>query len=122
MTNNNSIQTKADNFAYITFKMQASMHATDARFYGTEHTVHRICSCVLACAAGNMELLKSAKLGIVDGFNRLKNEENLPILSYDTISVILKKIDSDSKTVGYGKSYTQTLKGLDSSQGFKAMP
>jgi len=97
MPNNDSIQTKADDFAYITFKMQASMHETDKNFYGSESTVHRVCSCVLACANGSEELLKSAKVGIVDGFNRLKNEENLPILSYDTISDILKNINDKFK-------------------------
>jgi len=97
MPNTESIQVKADNFAYITFKMQASMHETDKKFYGAESTVQRICSCVLACANGSEELLKSAKNGILDAFNRLKKEENLPILSYDTISHILKNIDKESQ-------------------------
>ena len=93
MPNSDSIQTKADNFAYITFKMQASMYETDNKFYGLENTVHRICNCIFACAQKNEKLLYNAKRGIIDGFNRLKNEENLPILSYDTISDILKNID-----------------------------
>ena len=97
MPNSESIQVKADSFAYITFKMQASLHETDQIFYGTENTVHRICSCVLACANGSEELLTSAKDGIIDAFNRLKKEESLPILSYETVSNILKNIDDKSK-------------------------
>jgi len=44
-----------------------------------------------------MNLLDGAKEGLLSGFNRLKNEENLPIISYDTIENILKLIDEKSK-------------------------
>jgi len=94
MFNTQSMQVKAYNFAYITFKMQASMCETDTKFYGLENTVERTCSCVIACIDDNIALLLSAKQGIIEAFNRLKNEENLPILSYDTISDILKRIDN----------------------------
>ena len=97
MSNTQSMQVKAYNFAYITFKMQANMCETDTKFYGLESTVDRICSCIIICIDENTALLLSAKQGIVDAFNRLKNEENLPILSYDTISDILKQIDDKSQ-------------------------
>ncbi len=97
MTDTQEIQIKADDFAYVTFKMQANLYETDEFFYGVENTVERICSCILSCTQESQELLSQAKRGIVDAFNRLKNEENLPILSYDTITDVIKYIDDKSK-------------------------
>jgi len=90
---NLSIEEKANSFAYITFKMQANMHGVDQKFYGLENTVKRITSCIFACASGSSELLQSAKTGMIDGFNKLKHEENIPILCYETIDEIIQILD-----------------------------
>jgi len=92
-----TIQSKADNFSYITLKLQADMYEIDNSFYGIEHTTQRVSNCILACVNKDMNLLAGAKEGLLSGFNRLKNEENLPIISYDTIENILKLIDEKSK-------------------------
>ncbi len=96
MADTQGIQIRADDFAYVTFKMQANLYETDETFYGVENTVERICSCILSCTHESEALLSQAKLGIIDAFNRLKNEENLPILSYDTITDVIKYIDDKS--------------------------
>ena len=93
MQNENSIQTKADTFAYITFKMQSIMHTVDNNFYSENMIVERIYNCVHVCAKGNLDLIQDGKDGVINAFNRLKNEENLSILSYDTITSFVKKID-----------------------------
>jgi len=90
---NLNIQSKTNDFTYITFKMQASMHGTDEKFYGLEYTVKRISSFVFSCASGNYELLESAKIGMIEGFNKLKQEENIPILCYETIEYLIQSID-----------------------------
>jgi len=88
-----NIQEKANRFSYITFKMQASMYGTDEKFYSLDNTVERISTCVFACASGSLELLTLAKSGIVEGFNQLKKEENIPILSYKTMDELMKVLD-----------------------------
>jgi len=91
---NSTIQEKANDFAYITFKMQANMSESNDSFYNLESTVQRISSCLFACASGSVELLLLAKKGMIEGFNKLKIEENLPILSYDTIQSLIDCIDN----------------------------
>jgi hypothetical protein len=88
-----TIRDRADDFAYITLKMQAEMHENDNVFYGLENTLNRMSSCILACANEDHLLLESAKNGMVKAFNRLKNEQNLPILSYETITGIIQFLD-----------------------------
>ena len=88
-----NIQEKANEFSYITFKMQANMCTQDEKFYGLESTVDRISSCIFACASGSKELLENAKKGMIEGFNVLKQEENIPILCYETIEQLIKVID-----------------------------
>jgi len=87
------IQSKANQFSYINFKMQASMHKIDEEFYSLESTVSRISTCIFACASGSYELLESARKGMIEGFNTLKKEENIPILCYETVECIIKSID-----------------------------
>ena len=88
-----SITQKANSFSYITFKMQANMHDVDQKFYGLDSTVQRITSCIFACASGSYEHLLNAKIGMIEGFNTLKNEENIPILCYETIERIIQILD-----------------------------
>ncbi len=88
-----TLEEKADDFAYISLKIQAEMYDTDKNFYGFECTVERISLCILSCANENRDLLKSVKNGILNAFNRLKNEQNLPILSYETISKVVQFLD-----------------------------
>ena len=59
------IEAKANKFAYITFKMQATMYGTDEKFYSLESTVQRISSCVFSCASESAELLTLAKSGVI---------------------------------------------------------
>lgn len=33
------------------------------------------------------------KIGMIEGFNKLKEEENIPILSYETIEKLIKVLD-----------------------------
>lgn len=89
-----TIEEKADDFAYITFKMQALMHEDDNSFYSIENTSKRINSCIYACVNNDDKLLKNAKIGVLKAFNRLKNEEDLPILSYTTIETIVNIINN----------------------------
>jgi len=88
-----SIHARARDFAYITFKMQARMYESDPEFYGLKNTHKRISLFVFVCAEENKELLLYAREGIIDGFNTLKSEEIMPMLSYDTIDKILIAID-----------------------------
>ena len=90
-----TIQEKANEFSYITFKMQATMHLNDKVFYGLENTVQRISSCIFACASGSKELLIEAKAGMIEGFNKLKREENIPILCYETIEKLINVLDEN---------------------------
>jgi len=89
----NKLEQNADEFAYITLKMQSLMHVVDKNFYNLENTVNRINSCIFACINEDDKLLDNAKYGILKAFNRLKNEENLPILSYETVDEVIKTID-----------------------------
>lgn len=88
-----TIQEKANEFSYISFKLQANMHSSDKRFYGLASTVARISSCIFACASGSTELLIEGKTGMIEGFNKLKREENIPILCYETIEKLITVID-----------------------------
>jgi len=90
-----AIQEKANDFSYVTFKMQATMHSSDKNFYGLDSTVKRISNCIFACASENKDLLIKAKMGMIEGFNKLKREENIPILCYETIEKLIKVLDDN---------------------------
>ena len=92
-----TIQNRADDFAYITLKLQAEMYKDNTDFYGLERTVDRMCSCVMACANNNVHLIQSAKAGMRSAFNRLKNEQDLPILTYNTMTSIIYNLDEKSE-------------------------
>jgi len=94
MPNHSIVHSDIKDFVYITFKLQAMMYSSDEKFYGVHNTVDRISSYVFAYTnGGSKELLLSAKEGMIAGFNRLKYEENIPILCYNTIEKLISSID-----------------------------
>ncbi|HIC43436.1 MAG TPA: hypothetical protein EYO73_03830 [Sulfurimonas sp.] len=75
------IEEKVNSFSYITFKLQASMYNTDQNFLDLKKSVKGISSFILAYTNASPELLLRARLGMTEGFNKLKKEEKIPIFS-----------------------------------------
>jgi hypothetical protein len=80
------IHSDIKDFVYITMKLQARMHDSEETFYGVQNTVKRIESYLFVrINDGSEKSLKLAKDAVTAGFNRLKDEENLPIVCDKTI-------------------------------------
>lgn len=86
MSHPTTLYSDIKDFVYITLKLQAKMHDSDESFYGVKSTRNRITSYILTYLADHKpENIGHAKEAMIAGFERLKDEEDIPILCYDTI-------------------------------------
>ncbi len=81
-------------FVYITLKLQARMHELDESFYSVKSTYSRINTYIFTRLTNDTkEGIGYAKEAMMAGFERLKDEEDLPMFSYDTVEELRRSFE-----------------------------
>ena len=86
MSHRSTLYSDIKDFVYITLKLQARMHGSDESFYDVNNTHSRITSYIFAHLTDHApKNIRHAKEAMMAGFERLKDEEDIPILCHNTI-------------------------------------